>query len=48
MMIDLATSIPPSSHDAEHPLEPVIRKVSRIAGPIALLLMTIAGLSIVF
>ena len=47
MMIDLATSLPPNAHDAEHSFEPTIRLVSRIAGPIALLLMTFAGLSIV-
>jgi hypothetical protein len=47
-MIDLATSLPPNAHDEEHPLEPTIRLVSRIAGPVALLLMALAGLSIVF
>lgn len=47
-MIDLATSLPHNSHDDEHPLESAIRLVSRIAGPISLLLMTFAGLSIAF
>jgi hypothetical protein len=46
MMIDLATSLPPVAHGDEHPLEPAIRLMSRLAGPVALLLMAAAGLSI--
>ena len=48
MMIDLATSLPHTTSDDEHPLEPAIRLVSRIAGPAALLIMAVAGLSIFF
>lgn len=48
MMIDLATSLPNIASDDEHPLEPAIRLISRIAGPVALLLMAISGLSVVF
>lgn len=48
MMIDLATSLPHTASNDEHPLEPAIRLVSRIAGPVALFIMAAAGLTIFF
>jgi hypothetical protein len=44
-MIDLATSLPPVARASDHPLEPAISTISRLAGPAALLLIFFVGLS---